>query len=791
MKHIIFFFLVLFPALVYSQTQTIRGKIIEKATQMPVPGANVVLINSDPLVGVVSDLDGNFKIENVPVGRQGVRISYVGYNEMVINNLMLTSGKEIVLTIELEDIVTLEDKVVVSANREKEKPNNEMALVSARQFSIEETQRFAGSRNDVARMAQNFAGVQGADDSRNDIVIRGNSPMGVLYRLEGVDIPNPNHFAVPGTTGGPVSMLNNNVLSNSDFMTGAFPSEYGNAMSGVFDLRLRNGNNEQREFTGQFGFNGAELMAEGPFKKGKQASYLVSYRYSTLELFKLLGIEFGSASVPQYQDLSFKANFPNKKGSISVFGLGGISYVDLLNKDLDTSNNLFAEEGEDLRFRSTVGVAGISNTYFINPTTFIKTTFAVTAHDLRVILDSISTVDAQPFAFYRNNSLQGKQSLNSYINKKFSSKHVLKAGFYADRMFFQLSDSVYEGGLNQFVVLSDYSGSVYLLQPYVNWLYRPTNEISINTGLHYQHFTFNNSIAVEPRLGIKWQVSPASAFSMGYGLHSQLPPTEIFFDKIRLSDGSLVNVNTGIGFTKAHHVILGYDRRLAENIRLKAEAYYQSIFNVPVDVNSNAFSMLNQGANFRMSFPDTMANKGTGTNYGIELTLEKFLSQGLYFLVTASAYNSSYKGSDGIEHHTAFNGNYTFNALAGKEFLLGKKDENGKRNSKNVLTTDVKVMLNGGQRYTPILLNESRLAGEEIRDWTNAYSGKYPDYFRIDFKAGYKHNGKKITQEWSVDIQNIINHKNIFMQKFNATTGEISTSYQTGFLPVMQYRIEF
>ena len=212
---------------------------------MPIIGAAVVVVDSDPLIGITTDIDGKFNLPNVKVGRVDLKITYLGYAPRTLSGIELFSGKELVLNVEMQEMVMKKDEVVVKASRRKEEALNTMATVSARVFSTEEASRYAGTRNDVSRMATNFAGVRGANDATNDIVIRGNSPTGLLWRLEGVDIPNPNHFGNLGSTGGPVSMLNSNVLSNSDFLTGAFPSDYGNGLSGVFDLRMRHGNNEK------------------------------------------------------------------------------------------------------------------------------------------------------------------------------------------------------------------------------------------------------------------------------------------------------------------------------------------------------------------------------------------------------------------------------------------------------------------------------------------------------------------------------------------------------------------
>lgn len=771
--------------------QTIRGKITEKATGYPIPGAGIKILSTTPPLVTNTNDDGEFRFEKVPLGRHNLIIMANGYNGSTLNNLIITSAKELILTIELEETVITADEVVITAEKSKNNPNNEMATVSARQFSFEETGRFAGNFNDVARMAQSFAGVGGSDDSRNDIIVRGNSPIGVLYRLDGVDIPNPNHFAIAGTTGGPVSMLNTNLMANSDFMSGAFASEYGNTMSAVFDLKMRNGNNEKHEFVGQFGFNGAEILAEGPFSKKSKASYLFSYRYSTLEIFKFLGIEFGSTAVPKYQDLSFKFNFPHKKGSLSLFGIGGISNVDLLNKDIDTSNNLFATEGEDLYFKSRVGMIGITHNLLINSTSLIKVTLAANIQTTGIISDSISYADNTTNPFYRNNSNQGKYSLILLYNKKFSAKHLLRLGSYIDQKFFKLSDSIFITSRNEFLTLSNFKGSAYLLQPYLQWQYRPTNSLTINAGMHYMHFTLNNNYSFEPRAGMRYTFGKNNTLSLGYGLHSQLPPSDVFFELITLSDGSQIQPNKNLDFTKAHHFVLGYDKILGEKIRLKAEVYYQSLFNVPVDVQKNSYSLLNQGANFGVSFPDTMKNTGTGTNFGGEITFEKFFSKGYYFLLTTSIYDSKYKGNDGIERNTAFNGKYLINVLGGKEFKLGKKNAEGNRTMKNILTIDFRTTVNGGQWYTPVNETVSQFIGEEILDDSKAHSIQYPAYFRIDFKIGFKHNGKKTTQQWSVDLRNLTNQQNVFIRKYDPSTNTYSTSYQTGFLPVVQYRIEF
>ena len=432
-----------FPVTAQDLTQTVRGVIKDKDSRSTLPGAAVAIYKDSSLVtGATTDMNGIYRIENVPVGRYTVVASFLGYKQIVIPNVIVGSGKEVIMPLELEESVIKMEEVQITATRNRGEALNEMATVSARTFSVEETERYAGSRGDPARMASNFAGVQGADDSRNDIVIRGNSPLGVLWRVEGVDIPNPNHFSIPGSSGGPVSILNNKVMANSDFFTGAFPAEFGNSISGVFDIKLRNGNNEQREFTGQFGFLGTELTAEGPISKKKRSSYLINYRYSTLAMFGFLGINIGTSAVPGYQDMAFKLNFPVKeKGNISLFGVGGMSNIDILISEQEKpETEMYGDQDRDQYFGTGMGIVGLNYAKSFNSTTFGKFTVA-TSLDEQQAHHRLVYRHVDSDGFFKNDSLvdnlnysfrTGKTSLALFVNKKLSARHVVKAGINTD-----------------------------------------------------------------------------------------------------------------------------------------------------------------------------------------------------------------------------------------------------------------------------------------------------------------------------------------------------------------------
>ena len=653
-----------------------------------------------------------------------------------------------------------------------------------------ETNLYAGSRSDPARMASNFAGVQGADDSRNDIVVRGNSPLGVLWRINGIDVPNPNHFAVPGTTGGGVSMINSKAIDNSDFLTGAFPAEFGNSVAGVFDLKFRNGNNEKHEYSAQLGFLGTELAAEGPLSKEKKSSYLFAYRYSTLQLFEAMKIKIGTEAVPNYQDLSFKINFP--KNNFSVFGIGGTSRINILvSKYTKPSEEIYGENNQDQDFRTSLGMIGVSKLILTKNNSYWKFILGYQrskafAADDNVYRNSDYDIDSITPAI-RYKFLTGRLSGDLSYSKKYNASSSSKTGLNIVRMDFNLQDSTYKQG--QYFRRLDYAGDAYLIQPYFQYKHKFKEQFVLNVGLHGQLFTLNsNSISLEPRIGIKWNVNEKRSLNFAAGLHSQMQPYYIYFHQASF-DRSMVMKNHNLGFTRSIHYVLGYDYSLKQNARVKIETYYMRLYDVPVTKSPSSYTVLNEGAVFSRFFPSELVNKGTGKNYGVEFTYEKFFSKTYFLLFTSSLYDSKYTGSDGVERNTSFNGKYAANLLGGKEFYLGK-------NKNSVMTTGLKLTYAGGLRYTPADTSASRLAGELVEIDSLRNTKQFRDYFRLDVKLGVKINANKITHELAFDFVNLLNTKNIlkltyFYDPSHPNDNPIKETNQLGFLPLFYYKADF
>lgn len=775
-KTVLFFFLCSFSVHAQEVTQTIRGKIIDKDSRATLPGANVLIIGSNPVLGSSTDFDGNFRIDNVPVGRCDLKITYIGYEERSIPNIVVGSAKEIVLEIELAESVVKMNEVTITATKNKAEVLNEMAVVSSKTFSVEETSRYAGAFGDPARMVSAYAGVTGDATGNNDIVVRGNSSKGIQWRLEGVEIPNPNHFSDEGMTGGPINALNSAMLSNSDFFTGAFAPEYGNAYSGVFDMKLRTGNNQKREYSFGVGVLGIDFTFEGPFKKGGGSSYLANYRYSSLALLDNIGVvDFNG--VPKYQDCSFKFLFPTKKaGTFSLFGLGGLSNIN--QEFLDTTERVNSVSD----FTAKMGVAGLNHTYQFNAKTYLKSGISLAGNGSTVDYRERKPDDEMQTEYLSDLSKSSARVMTT-LHHKFNAKHKLQTGVIYTQHFFGFQSHYFDEDFGRMQPLLDNKGNAGMLQAFASWKYRITEKLTMVSGIHYTQLMFNKANSAEPRLALNWEFKPGQSINAGFGIHSRMEPLTYYFAHQTQDDGSTIQPNKNLGLSKARHYTIGYSNMLTKNLHLKLEAYYQELYNVPIEnIDTSTFSALNLTEGWT---DKTLVNKGKGRNYGLELTVEKFFAQRYFFLVTGSLYKSRYTAADGIERNSRFDGNFAANVLFGKEFRLGKAEKN------RTLGISGKVQFIGGNYYTPIDLEASIAKGSEVLQEDKTFSVKGDNIFQANLALTYRRDRKKTTHEVKADIQNITNNQAVTFEVYDSGTQKIQKVYQLSLLPVLSYKFTF
>lgn len=760
------------PLLAQQLTQTIRGTVIDEDSNVPLTYAAVGLQNTT--IGTITDSLGNFTLNEVPIGRYDIFVSYIGYAPALLREIQVTSAKEVFLNITMKESSTSLDEIVIKPKVNKEQPLNTMATVSAKMLSVEEAKRYAGGFDDPARLVSAFAGVS-SNVSNNAIVVRGNSPQSLQWKLEGVEIPNPNHFAdVAAFGGGGLTALSTQLLANSDFFSGAMPAEYSNALSGVFDIFMRNGNNQKHEHTFQLGAIGIDAASEGPFSKQGRGSYIFNYRYSTLALLAPILPE--NAGGVKYQDLSFKLNFPTlKAGTFSFWGMGLMDRSGAKAKEnLSEWEYDVHRENEDVK--QYMGTAGLTHKILINEKQYLKSTIAVTANGM----DLFSERADSSFIFSPKKVVDNKYHnlvFTSFLNTKFHAKHTNKTGFVITQMNYSMLVKNRITPEMPLETLVQESGNSTLAAVYSNSMWNINDDIKLNIGLNGQWFAYNNTWSIEPRAGIKYRLAPTQTISFAYGLHSRLERLNYYFIK----DSQNQYINEDLGFTRAHHIVLGYDISTSEFTHLKLEAYVQQLFDVPV-MADNSFSLINQQNDW--FFDGKLQNTGQGRNYGLDLTFEKYLSQGYYYMTTVSLFNSEYQGGDKVWRNTRYNRNFAVNLLVGKEWLLGK-------NNNQILSLNARLSFQGGEHYSPINTTASITNQRVIFDETQAFSQQYPSAFTSHFTASYKLNRTKTAHEFALKIINLTQYKEYLGFQYNYMTQTVDTQREALFIPNLSYRIDF
>jgi len=789
-------------------TQTVRGSILDADSKLPLIGAQVVISSLDPKVGTVTDVRGNFRFEKIPIGRIDLQVTYLGYENLMASNIVVNSGKEVILSLQMQETAQKMQELTVTANRNKGNAINDLALISARSISPEETNRYAGGFNDPSRILSNFAGITSTQDGSNDIIVRGNSPKYVQWRLEGEQITNPNHFGDQSAVGGSVSILNNNILAASDFYTGAFSPEYGDVLSGVYDVKLRSGNNEKFEAVFGFGLLGTELTLEGPFKKDYGGSFLVNYRYSTIGLVSDLGLLDNISGALNFQDAAFKVVLPTKKaGVFSLYGMGGKSSFmleDVTPALWETPGDQFmrAEIREDFDKAAQLFNVGIKHSLTVGKKGLLNSsmTYSQEGIDDDIFESGLVKIFDGDGVFLRdsviNKTLNFKSRLKkpSYrgsitYNHKFNARHKLQIGTKYTRFDYQFNQSQLDTGKQNRVVLLDFAENISTVRNFITWKYRVHENLSIVSGFHNMNVLFNKKSTLEPRLALDWKLGPSSSIHAGYGKHSNMESIHHYFAKVTQPDGSVTEPNRDLDLLKAHHFVLGYEKRCGKNLRAKIEAYYQHLYNLPVEnLDTSYFATIVEGLDFR--YVD-LVNKGSGKNYGLEITLEKFFSHQYYYLINASLYQSKYTPLDGIERNTPFNGNYLVNILCGKEFSkLGKRQN-------QTLGLNAKVFFGGGRKIIPLLRDvQGNLAVDPANnrywDYSKAFENSIEDTYQVLVSASYKWNKKRATHELFLNLDNLTNNKGKIMEFYDPEKpNSIGHMTQFGFFPNLMYRVYF
>ena len=754
-------------------SQRVEGTITDE-NGTPLIGASVLILATDPILGSTTDESGDFEILNVPHGMYEVEVSFVGYIKEKLINVDVNFNKFTRIEVALERNVDLEAVVVKPTYPTK------LRSTSLQVLTIEETIRYPATFYDPARLATAHPGILSSNDQANNLIIRGNSPNSMNWYLEGAEIVNPNHLSNAGTmsdrittSGGGVNILSAQLMKKADFYTSAFPTAYGNALAGIMDVDIRKGKYDRHHQTAQIGLLGIDIAAEGPAAKDNDDAYLINYRYATIGLLSDLGVDLGDEEI-SFQDLAFNLVLPSRSiGTISLFGMGGIS-KNIFETKRDTSQWEFEKDRSDIRYENKMGAIGLTHNWDMEKGHQLKTTFVISGLDA----DRTGTLlndDFQEIFSDKDQIIENKWSFHSRYAHQLGQQQTLTAG-----LRFTAIETEFLYTISNFTQnFGDHQRNLW--QPYINYKTRIRNKLELNAGLHFLNYAFADVNLFEPRFFAKYNLNDKSNFSLAYGLHSMLQQPQIYF-----TSASPIYTNEELTPTRAHHFVLGYYRFLNSFTSISMEGYHQELFDVPVDqVDATSFSALNMMEGYVLN---QLENSGTGKNYGVELSLKRFLTNDLFYLFNVSLYESKYKGSDGIERDTRFNGNYIINATIGKEFLkLKSRKEETKR---RVLGFNIRGLYAGGFRETPIDEVISSQTGTTVYDDNNAFSQNQRDYFKIDFRFYRTIVSQNMRSTIAIDLQNATNQKNIAFNYFDALQGVVVKKYQLGIIPNISYKIE-
>jgi hypothetical protein len=743
--------------------QQLKGQILDADNKSQIPFATISINSVQKSQTILSDSSGFFSSNTLDFGRYNVRITCVGYEPSLYPSILVTGGKQTSIIVYLKPSNEILADVVVQATTFK-------ATTSSKRLNIEQTDKYAATWGDPARMALSFAGVSNVNDQSNELVIRGNSPKGLLWMIEGIEIPSPNHFSAEGASGGLIGALSSTVLQNSTFYTGAFSANYGNALSGVFDLSLRNGNDEKREYSINTSLLGVNVGMEGPFSKKHKDSYLVNYRFANTRLINSLGLsQVLNASSPKFEDLTFKFKFQRKKAVLTLWGVGGKNTTDFsVSQFLEIQNRAnfyatglkwFKEFSKKLVVESTISYSGNEN---VNNRKQIFTDQSE-GRQANLQNQSIRFVNNAYYRLADENTLHFGSIVSQLSYNLFGA---------FDFIFDNLNVSASDTSINSV-------GKTYTWQNFGLILLKK-EKWDLNLGIHSNYFFLNKQLSLEPRASVSFTLNDRQRLNFGFGIHSRLEPLNIYLYKNDLLLNGKVVDNINLGVTKAAHFVLGFDNTISKDLQFNTEIYYQHLYDVGVGNSAilpgiDYISLLNQINSVNL-FP--LTSDGFGTNYGWEVTVEKPLNKGFYGLFTSSIFRSFYKnGVEQNKYPSRYDNRFVINTLAGKEWIVNK----------NLINLNFRVTYAGGIRQLPVSL----INGVPNTIYEIGYTERLNNYFRVDLKGSYIFSVGKTTTTASLDINNAFDRANPLTSIFNPITSEYEVINQLGILPVLSLKFDF
>ncbi len=736
----------------------IKGKVIDKETKSPIPGASVFILGSK--TGANSDPDGNFTIKNVPVGNYSLRFNCIGYEPMAKTDIIVKPQRVTFVQANLGVLPVSTSDVTVTAgffaNREDEP-------TSTINFSAEEIRRAPGSAGDVSRILMTLPSVAKVNDMYNSLIVRGGSPNENGFFIDNIEIPNINHYPTQGSSGGPIGLVNVDFIEDADFSSGGFSSAYGDRLSSVMNLAFREGNRD--EFDGQLdmAFAGVGFTGEGPIDNGK-GSWLLSARRSYLDL---LVDAIGTGVAPEYSDYQGKAVYdlsPNNK--ITLLGILGVDYINFNKTDSeDQGNNAYgttkAKEGAaGVNWRYLWSRRGYSNTAVSYFGTWGRNNYIETkSDDILTENESLEqTFQLRNVNFYRfNPSIQTEFGFDARI-----------VGANYDNYLAAYTDPF--GNFTPAYLVKDdiwsQKGGAFL-----NISWKLFTRLTLSPGVRYDYFAYNKSGNISPRFSFSIEIDDKTSFGGATGLYYQNLPFVLLAQQQK---------NKDLKDPVAAQYILGISRLLTENTKLTLEVYDKEYENFPIDQSTPSLFLIDEIA-YRYGFYFThepLADIGKAYSRGVELTVQKKLQENVYGLVSGAYFRSRYQGGDGVWRDRIFDSQYSFSAEGG--YKPNRKWE-----------FSLRWIYGGGAPYTPYDLQTSEQINRGVSDQTRINENRYPAYHSLNVRCDRRFNFKGSNLIFYASVWNAYNRENIGAYYWNEIERNQDSINQWGLLPVIGMEYDF
>ncbi|MBK7160680.1 MAG: TonB-dependent receptor [Ignavibacteria bacterium] len=758
--YLLLLLLLIAPAVVFSQKSydgIIRGTIIDAETQSPVEDAVIEILNTGNKT--TTDSTGNFFFQNLKYDSYQIKISGSGYDPLIKSNLIVYASKPLELIIKLNSKGIITDQIDVEANYFQKSSD---VNISSLNLDFEEIRRAPGATEDISRMIQTIPGVSIGNDQRNDIIVRGGSPAENLILIDGIEIPNINHFGTDGSTSGAIGFINVKFIQETGILTGGFPSTFGDKLSSVIDINFREGSKKKFYSDINLSIAGFGGIFEGPLSE--KGSYMFSIRRSYLELIKN---SIRLSSVPNYWDFNLKADYEiSPKDKITLIGLLGLDKIDFSEESAE--NNPYGNSQDDQK----TFAAGINYKKLFKKG-FIQTVLSDSYTDNYIV-----QIDGQSALIkFENKANNNEIILKSDLNYQLSSNLSLNTGIggkYAGiKNYLFLKGDTNAAGFVFDTINADSKFNAVKLFGHANLTSKFLKDrLVVNTGVRLDYFDYIRlKTYFSPRIGASYKITPVTSLNAAAGIYYQSP------EYIWLSSHP---DNKNLNSIRSDHYILGLDHFFSGDLKATVELFYKNYKDYPVWKDIPTYILIDGGTEFGPNIVGEAVSAGTGYVKGIDISLQKKLSsqKGLYGIINYSYINTGFTALAGGEKPGAFDPGHQFTLIAGYQFSSG-------------WLAGLKFKYSGGRPYTPLDYDASKRVNREVYATDEFNSSRYPYYMRIDMRVDKKFDFSKASLVCYIELQNLFDRENIYSYYWNEDNKKPGTIYQWAFFPVGGISIQF